>query len=94
MLNFADLFTFKIKDQLDQWQSGKLGNGSRVQSFPRALQSSSDVPGFLLLRSFTLHRDQVLRMVPVPCSGHFILWAVFPSYQNNKSGSLSGSNWN
>ena len=84
----------QIKDQLDQWQSGKLGTGSRVQSFPRAFSSSSVVPGFLLLRSFTLHREQVLRMIPVPCPGHFIARAVFPSYQDNKSGSSSGSNWN
>ena len=33
---------------LDQWQSGKLGTGSRVYSFPRAFPSSTDVPLLLL----------------------------------------------
>ena len=33
---------------LDQWQSGKLGTGSGVQSFPRAFLSSTDVPVLLL----------------------------------------------
>ena len=38
----------KLNNWLDQWQSGKLGTGSRVQSFPRAFPSSSDVPVLLL----------------------------------------------
>ena len=33
---------------LDQWQSGKLGTGSCVYSFPRAFPSSTDVPVLLL----------------------------------------------
>ena len=31
----------QIKQLLDQWQSGKLGTGSRVQSFPRAFLAKS-----------------------------------------------------
>ena len=38
----------KSNKWLDQWQSGKLGAGSRVQSFPCALPSSNDVPVLLL----------------------------------------------
>ena len=38
----------KSNNWLDQWQSSKLGTGSRVQSFPRALPSSTDVPVLLL----------------------------------------------
>ena len=38
----------KSNNSLDQWQSGKLGTGSRVQSFPRAFPSSNDVPILLL----------------------------------------------
>ena len=33
---------------LDQWRSGKLGTGSRIQSFPRAFPSSNDVSVLLL----------------------------------------------
>ena len=33
---------------LDQWQSDKLGTRSRVQFFPRAFPSSTDVPVLLL----------------------------------------------
>ena len=33
---------------LDQWQSGKLGTGSCIQSVPRAFPSSTDVPVLLL----------------------------------------------
>ena len=38
----------KSNNWLDQWQSGKWSTGSRVQSFPRAFPSSSDVPVLLL----------------------------------------------
>ena len=38
----------KSNNWLDQWQSGKLGNGSRVESFPRAFLSPTDVPVLLL----------------------------------------------
>ena len=38
----------KLNNWLDQWQSGKLGTESRVQSFPRAFPSSTDVPVLLL----------------------------------------------
>ena len=38
----------KSNNWLDQWQSSKLGTGSRVQSFPRAFPSSSDVLVLLL----------------------------------------------
>ena len=38
----------KSNNWLDQWLSGKLGTGSRVQSFSRALPSSNDVPVLLL----------------------------------------------
>ena len=38
----------KSNNWLDQWQSGKLGTGSRVWSFPRAFPSSTDVPVLLL----------------------------------------------
>ena len=68
----------QIKDQFDQWQGGKLGTRSRVPSFPRAFSSSSVVPGFLLLRSFTSHREKVLRMVPVPCLRPFSRASCFP----------------
>ena len=33
---------------VDQWQRGKLGTGSRVNSLPRAFPSSNDVPVLLL----------------------------------------------
>ena len=38
----------KPNNWLDQWQSGKLGTGSHVQSFLRAFPSSTDVPVRLL----------------------------------------------
>ena len=38
----------KSNSWLDQWLNGKLGSGSRVSSFPRALSSSNDVPIVLL----------------------------------------------
>ena len=38
----------KLNNWLDQWQSGKLGTGSRVYSFPCAFPSSNDVPVLLL----------------------------------------------
>ena len=38
----------KSNNWIDQWSSDKLGTGSRVQSFPRAFPSSSDVPILLL----------------------------------------------
>ena len=38
----------KSNNCLDQWQSGKLGIRSRVQSFSRAFLSSTDVPVLLL----------------------------------------------
>ena len=38
----------KLNNWFDQWQSGKLGTGSRVKSFPRAFPSSNDVPVLLL----------------------------------------------
>ena len=38
----------KSNSWLDQWLNGKLGSGSRVSSFPRALSSSNDVPVVLL----------------------------------------------
>ena len=38
----------KSNNWLDQWQSGKLGTGSHVYSFPRAFPSSTDVPVLLL----------------------------------------------
>ena len=38
----------KTNNCLDQWQSGKLGIRSRVQSFSRAFLSSTDVPVLLL----------------------------------------------
>ena len=40
----------KSNNWLDQWLSGKLGTGSRVQSFPRAFPSSNDAPVLLLNR--------------------------------------------
>ena len=39
--------------QFDQWPSGKLYTGSRVQSFPCAFPSSTDVPVLLLDHSKT-----------------------------------------
>ena len=38
----------KSNNWLDQWESSKLSTGSRVQSFPRAFPSSTDVPVLLL----------------------------------------------
>ena len=38
----------KSNNWLDQWQSGKLGTGSRVSSFPRAFPSPTDVPVLVL----------------------------------------------
>ena len=38
----------KSTNWLDQWLSGKVGTGSRVKSFSRALPSSNDVPALLL----------------------------------------------
>ena len=38
----------KSNNRIDQWQSGKLGTGSRVLSFPLAYPSSNDVPVLLL----------------------------------------------
>ena len=38
----------KLNNWLNQWQSGKLGSGSRVWSFPCAFPSSTDVPVLLL----------------------------------------------
>ena len=38
----------KSNNWLDQWQRGKLGTGSRVQSFPCAFPSSTDIPVLLL----------------------------------------------
>ena len=59
-----------LTGRLDQWQSGKLGTGSRVWSFPRAFPSSTDVPVLLLsqpiivnlplFRCFIILRDAVV----------------------------------
>ena len=38
----------KSNNWLDQWHSGKLSTGSRVESFPRAFPSSTDVPVLLV----------------------------------------------
>ena len=38
----------KSNNWLDQSQSSKLNTGSRVQSFPRAFPSSTDIPVLLL----------------------------------------------
>ena len=43
----------KSNNWLDQWQSDKLGTGSRVESFPRAFPSSNDVRGLLLNQSIS-----------------------------------------
>ena len=40
--------TRKSNSWLDQWQSSKLGTGSRVWSFPLAFTSSTDDPVLLL----------------------------------------------
>ena len=38
----------KLNNWLDQWQSDKLGTGSRVYSFPRTFPSSTDISVLLL----------------------------------------------
>ena len=38
----------KLNNWLDQWQSDKLGTGSRVYSFLRTFPSSTDIPVLLL----------------------------------------------
>ena len=38
----------KLNNWLDQWQSGKLGSGSHVWSFPCAFPSSTDIPVLML----------------------------------------------
>ena len=58
----------QIKQLLDQWLSGKLGTGSRVQSFPRAFPSSNEVP--VLLLNQPKHR-QHSHSNPVSYSGYF-----------------------
>ena len=45
----------KSNNWLDQWQSGKLGTGSRVYSFPRAFPSPTDVPVLLLNQPILLN---------------------------------------
>ena len=47
----------KLNNWFDQWQSGKLGTGSRVKSFPRAFPSSNDVPVLLLNQPSVRNRD-------------------------------------
>ena len=45
----------KSNNWLDQWQSGKLGSGSSIHSFPRAFSLSTNIP-FLLLNQPTISR--------------------------------------
>ena len=49
----------KSNSWLDQWQSGKLSTGSRVQSFPRAFPSSTDVLVLLLNQSIKRRRRRL-----------------------------------
>ena len=58
----------QIKQLLDQWLSGKLSTGSRVQSFPRAFPSSNEVS--VLLLNQPKHR-QHSHSNPVSYSGYF-----------------------
>ena len=46
----------KSNKWFDQWQSEKLGTGSRVYSFSRAFPSSNDVP-VLLLNQPNMHEQ-------------------------------------
>ena len=45
----------KSNNWVGQWLCGKLGTGSRVQSFPRAFPSSNDVPVLLLGQPYISH---------------------------------------
>ena len=47
----------KLNNWFDQWQSDKLGTGSRVKSFPRAFSSSNDVPVLLLNQPSVRNRE-------------------------------------
>ena len=55
----------KLNNWLDQWHSGKLGTGSRVQSFPRAFPSSTDVPVMLLNQSNVVKEIEIIKRRPV-----------------------------
>ena len=55
----------KLNNWLDQWQSGKLGTGSRVQSFPRAFPSSTDVPVMLLNQPNVVKEIEIIKRRPV-----------------------------
>ena len=73
----ADDGARKSNSWLDQWQSDKLGTGSRVESFSRAFQSPNDVPVLLLNHQPSMwtwclkgryDRQSLLPLQPFNCS--------------------------
>ena len=79
-------------DWLDQWQSGKLSTGSRVQSFSRAFPSPTDVPVLLLNQPIFLAATAPFPKSRASCFALLVINNTSPPYYLRAWHRLIGAN--